>query len=117
MAGNMKGFVMSIEALATLVMALGALALIYASVGGGASSMEGLASEMQAHDVAWVAGYGVQDAAQMQWLADGLGACIEEDGKDFGNVCSGHGGEAYAAPYISVDNGRYLGLQVKLEKH
>ncbi|MFA6036282.1 MAG: hypothetical protein WC759_04980 [Candidatus Micrarchaeia archaeon] len=108
---------MSIEALATLVMALGALALIYASAGGGASSVAGLASEMQAHDVAWVASYGVQGEAQMQWLADGLGACIEEAGTRMGRACGTGSGDAYSASYVSVVNGRYLELQVKLEKH
>jgi len=117
----MRAFVMSIEALATLVMAFGAIALIYANAGGGASGAEMLANEMQAHDVAWVAGANGVDGGEMAWLADGLGGCvkIQNDAgeREFGTACSADGaGNVFSAGFTEVGGAGFGRGLVKLEK-
>jgi hypothetical protein len=126
----MRAFVISLEAITTLLlvsMAAAAIADASANSRNAHGGAEEIVREMQAHDLAWIAGQGgadggEADAKEWNMLADGLGGCIEiADAEEMeieshGSRCGNKTADAFSSTAIRVRGGNFRRVEVRLEK-
>ena len=123
-AAKMRGFILTLEALAALLVMLAAVMLMLAHPAAGGSRASQLAMQMQAEDMAeFVAREGGAEkvgAGQMAAIVDTLGACIRisEGGEElFRSACFGAGGkERAAARYFEIDGTGFSSALLELER-
>ena len=122
---NLRGFVLTFESLAALLVMLAAVMLMLAHPQQGGSRASQLALQMQAEDVAeFIAGEGGMERVEdekMTAIADALGACVRVSGKGselFRSECFGKGsdGEMAAAGYFEINRTIYASALVELKR-
>jgi hypothetical protein len=119
-----RGFVLTLEALAALLVMLAALMLMLAHPAAGERRASQLAMQMQTEDVTeFIAREGGAEkvgAGQMVAIADALGACIRisKGGEElFRSACFGEGDkERAAAKYFEIDGTVFSSALLELER-
>jgi len=119
----MKGFLMTLEALASLLVLLSVVFLISGAGGPHESRVSGLVVLMQTEDVAeFIAGsggIGRVDEQELQAIAGELGACIRilvEEREEFRSECFEGSAEVVSVRYFELRKGGYAVARVEMEK-
>lgn len=126
---RLRGFILTFEAMAAMLVMLAAIMLMLAHPSAGRSRASQLAMQMQAEDiaefVAGAGGAGKVGEAKLSAITDTLDACIRisKEGKElFRSACFDEGGngagmrERAAAGYFEIRGTTYASALVELEK-